>query len=99
MIELIGLGLWIGGLLLHTLGGGYKNVHTSFRTVWGARAICIGVIISTITIIFTYDLTTFRIVQILFNIVIFIMYAIDEYGARGIFQEQAKEYFNKTNNN
>ncbi len=95
-IQLIGSLLWVSGLILHTSGGGYRDVHSSFRTLWGARTICIGIILYVLSILMKgYVHTPFRIGLIVVVIIIFIVYAVIEYISRGIFYAQAKEYFDK----
>jgi len=98
-IQVIGSLLWLSGLVLHTFSGGYRNVHSSFKTLWGARAVCIGIILYVLSTFMNGEVNTlFTISLMVVDIILFFVYVVNEYIARGIFNAQAKEYFSKEEN-
>jgi len=91
--RIIGLILWFIGFVLSIFSGGYKDVHSSYRTLWSLRIMSISVIIYVVASIMNGDITQpYQIVLTIINIIIFIAYAIQEYYTRKIFYYQVIEF-------
>ena len=88
-MGLFTIGCWLVGFTL-LLSNNTANVHSTFRKMWGARLISLSFLIFAVTF-----LKSGSYILVVCDIILFIMYAVDEHKYRMIFNIQFAEFRNK----